>query len=331
MPVFRRPDYTKKVLAAIEAYLPKEWQIYVSVDKAADGTYNQEVIDVFKDSKAILSVADQSGGCNGNVFRALSMAFENKPDAVVCIEDDIEIQPLAGQYLMWALSTFQNDERVRSINLWEPANPPAGNPDKGATMLEAGNFSCWGFATFLREWEGIKANWTTGPDSHETSWDVVLEKYWKSRYEVAPLYALATNIGEYLGTHRGAAQPSRLADWSDPQDFWLDESLTVHPRKKVFVILGAFGDIYMIAKEVPKDSVIACSPEYASIVYELFPHLEVYEIEGVDRNSLDTAVAICHYKYPTHDIILAQQDGSGSDVVKPYRNYQSYQTSRAKL
>ncbi len=107
---------------------------------------------------------------------------------------------------------------------------------------------------------------------------------------------------------------------------YFEESL-----KKVFVILGAFGDIYMVAKEVPEDSIIACSPEYASILYELFPDIEVYEIEGVDRNKLKDAVAICAYKYPTRDIILAQQDGEGTDVVKPYRSYQKYQISRAKL
>lgn len=101
--------------------------------------------------------------------------------------------------------------------------------------------------------------------------------------------------------------------------------------KKVFVILGAFGDIYMVAKEVPEGSIIACSPEYASIVYELFPELEVYEIEGMDRNSLGTAAEICKYKYPEYDVIIAQQDGRGSDVVKPYRNYQKYQVANAKL
>ena len=331
MPVFRRPEYTKQVLEAVEAYLPKEWSIYVSVDRDKNGNANQNVVDVFKDSRAVVNISPLPNGCNNNVFNALSLAWANNPDAVVCIEDDILVQPLSGQYLKWALSTFQNDKKVRSINLWEPANPPIGNPDKNAVMLEANNFSCWGWATWAREWEGIKVNWTTGSDHASTSWDVVLEKYWKNRYEVAPIYSLVTNIGEELGTHRGAAQPSRLANWSEPKYFWLDESLTVHPQKKVFVILGAFGDIYMVAKEVPEDSIIACSPEYASILYELFPDIEVYEIEGVDRNKLKDAMAICAYKYPTRDIILAQQDGEGTDVVKPYRSYEKYQISRAKL
>lgn len=335
MPVFRRPEYTKQVFEAVEAYLPKEWSIYVSVDRDKKGNINQEVVDVFKDSRARVSIAETSGCCNGNVFRALSMAFENKPDAVVCIEDDILISPDAGHYLQWALFTFQNDEMVRSVNLWEPANKPFWPALRTAAldccMLEANHFSCWGWATWAREWDGIKANWTKGSDSHDTSWDVVLEKYWGNRYEVAPYISRATNIGEELGTHRGKAEPSALASIDGPCKYTLNESLTVHPRKKVFVILGAFGDIYMVAKEVPEGSIIACSPEYASIVYELFPELEVYEIEGVDRNKLDDAKAICAYKYPLHDIILVQQDGQGSDVVKPYRNYQAFQVAHAKL
>lgn len=335
MPVFRRPEYTKQVFEAVEAYLPKEWPIYVSVDRDKKGNVNQEVVDVFKESRARVSIAEASGGCNGNVFRALSLAWENNPDAVVCIEDDILISPDSGHYLQWALSTFQNDERVRSVNLWEPANKPFLPPIKMAALdcciLEANNFSCWGWATWAREWEGIKANWTKGSDSHETSWDVVLEKYFKNRYEVAPYISRATNIGEELGTHRGEAIPSVLATIGGPANYQLDESLTVHPQRKVFVILGAFGDIYMVAKEVPEGSIIACSPEYASIVYELFPELEVYEIEGMDRNSLGTAAAICKYKYPEYDVIIAQQDGRGSDVVKPYRNYQKYQVANAKL
>ena len=243
------------------------------------------------------------------------------------------VAPDAFRYIKWAARRYKHDPSYRTIGLWShkdgwaPDKP--WNPSEPTRIMEQSLFSVWGWATWKDRWQEMSDNWTTGPDSHDTSWDVVMLSQLNGRKEVVPSISRAKNIGDVGGTHRGGIHPVVLSSGFDTSGpFWA--AMPDKGKKKVFVILGAFGDIYMVAKEVPDGSVIACSPEYASIVYELFPNLEVYEIEGMDRNNLDTATGICHYKYPTHDIILAQQDGRGSDVVKPFRNYQQYQISRAK-
>lgn len=331
MPVFRRPKYSIQTFDAVLKYLPEDWPIFVSVDRAKDGTVNQDVVNVFNGSRATVSIAEKSGGCNGNVFRALSMAWDSGADAVVCIEDDILLMRDAGAYLQWALETFKDDASVRNVTGWRHLqgwvpHQVRNENEEGRTMLQNQKFTCWLWATWRREWEGMKANWTTGGDDHDTSWDTVMERYWANRYEIAPSVSRATNIGDELGTHCGGETPPALADW-ESAEYWLD----TRKAPRVFVILGAFGDIYMVSKHVPAGSVIACESNYASIVYELFPHLEVYEIDGVSRNDLDTAVSMCAYKYPNHTIVCAQQDGRGQDVVKPFRSYQQFQIARAKF
>jgi hypothetical protein len=135
-------------------------------------------------------------------------------------------------------------------------------------------------------------------------------------------------MGALNGTHQGAVHPTVLASGFDTSGaYWAP--MPDKAKRKVFVVMGAFGDIYMIAKHVPPGSIIATSPHYADIVYELFPDLEVFEVEG-DRNSLPNVAAMCAYKYPTYDIIVAQQDGQGTDVVKPYRSYQKFQEAMAR-
>lgn len=330
MPVCNRPEYTKKALEALKDF---EGLIYASVDLQSDGTINHEVVDVLRLHGVECVAPIEKLGCNGNVKAALDLAWESKPDVVICIEDDVIVTPDAFRYIKWAARRYKHDPAYRTIGLWSHKDgwtpDKKWNPNEPMKVMEQSLFSVWGWATWKDRWQEMSDNWTTGPDVHDTSWDVVMLSQLKGRKEVVPSISRANNIGALNGTHQGALHPVALASGFDTSGaYWTEMPRT---NKKVFVILGAYGDIYMIAKEVPPDSVIACSPEYSSILYELFPHLEVYELEGMDRNSLPTAAWICAYKYPTRDIIVAQQDGSGTEVVKPYRNYQAYQISRCHI
>jgi len=333
MPVCNRPEYTRKALEAIHAMEEWEGLIYASIDCSQDGVVDWRVEDVLSEFGVVKQRAAHKLGCNRNVKAALDLAWESNPDVVICIEDDVIVTPDAFRYIKWAARRYKHDPSYRTIGLWSHKNGWAPdkpwNPSEPTRVMEQSLFSVWGWATWKDRWQEISDDWTTGPDVHDSSWDVVVLAGLNERKEVVPSISRANNIGEIGGTHQGAVHPVVIASGFDTSGpYWTP--LPQPEKKKVFVILGAFGDIYMVAKAVPKGSVIACSPEYASIVYELFPELEVYELQGMDRNTLDTAVGICHYKFPTYDIVLAQQDGKGSDVVKPFRNYQQYQISRAK-
>jgi len=311
MPVCNRPEYTEKALEAIHKMDGWDGIVLASIDRQRDGSINPDVVSALRKYPVVVHPSENKLGCNGNVKAALDLAWESNPDVVICIEDDVIVTPDAFRYIKWAARRYKHDQSIRTIGLWSHKdgwNPTKPWSDSEPTkVMEQSLFSVWGWATWKDRWQEMSDNWTTGPDSHESSWDVVMLSQLNGRKEVVPSISRANNIGELNGTHRGGIHPGVLASGFDTSGpYW---SEIEEKKKKVFVILGAFGDIYMVCKNVPKGSVIATSPEYASIVYELFPELEVYEVEGIDRNNLDTAVGICHYKYPTHDIILAQHEG----------------------
>jgi len=330
MPAFRRPDYTFPAVDRIHAYLPLDWPLFVSVDRDEGGIVNQDIVNMFSGGrwgsrKIIVSIAERAGGCNGNIFRALSMAWEDKPDAVVCIEDDIIISKDSGSYLKWALGKFKDDITVRNITLWrhlKGASHTGGQ--EGRCMLQNKKFTCWGWATWAREWEGIKANWTTGGDETETSWDVVLEQYWGDRFEVAPSISRAVNIGDELGTHRAGERPPALADWHSAE-YWID---TPPKTENVAVISGRNGDLFMVCKHLPPDTWVVCLPEFAPIIGSLFPHLKAFTC-NVKNSHIARLMHIARGRFPNANIFNCQQNGMPMEVQQEFRNYQHFQEAQA--
>jgi len=334
LPVFRRPKYTFAVVDCLHALLPLDWAVYVSIDLNKDGIANEQVVGLFSDGrwgsrKIIISIAEKPGGCNGNVFRALSLAWADSPDAVVCIEDDILVNQAAGSYLIWALEKFKNDPSVRNVALWRHLKgwmPPEKEHknEAGRIMLQNKKFTCWGWATWAREWEGIKANWTTGGDETETSWDVVLEKYWGDRFEVAPSISRAINIGDELGTHRGGERPPALADWHSAE-YWID---TPPKIENVAVISGRNGDLFMVCKHLPPDTWVVCLPEFAPIIGSLFPHLKAFTC-NVKNSHIARLMHIAKGRFPNANIFNCQQNGMPMEVQQEFRNYQHFQEAQA--
>lgn len=99
--------------------------------------------------------------------------------------------------------------------------------------------------------------------------------------------------------------------------------------KDVLVILGRFGDIFMVCKAHAEPAIIACLPEYASIVYELFPHHEVFQLPSMPKNNPIYAACVAEQTFPEHRILVPQLDGFPNERCKPYRSYQSYQMHHA--
>jgi len=98
---------------------------------------------------------------------------------------------------------------------------------------------------------------------------------------------------------------------------------------KVYVILGRFGDVYMVCKSIPKDGIIFVSSQFKSIVSELFPHLKIFEINK--RNSgISEALELAKIRFPEAKIIPCQQNGMPLSAQREFRNYQSYQEFQAR-
>ena len=99
--------------------------------------------------------------------------------------------------------------------------------------------------------------------------------------------------------------------------------------KKILVVLGRFGDIYMAVKMLKEPCIIACAAEFSQIVYELFPQHEVLIMENIPKYNPRMAVHSCKSKYPGYKVVAAQQDGTTLPEYIGFRNFQAYQEYHA--
>lgn len=93
----------------------------------------------------------------------------------------------------------------------------------------------------------------------------------------------------------------------------------------IYLVLGRFGDIYMVCKVLKSPSLIACLEEFSSIVDELFPQHKCIKLNGIPRNSPYAAMEILSLSHPNHNIIICQQDGTPIESMKRFRTFQTYQ------
>lgn len=80
----------------------------------------------------------------------------------------------------------------------------------------------------------------------------------------------------------------------------------------------------MVCREITTPAIVVCSKEFSSIVKELFPEIEVDEID-LCANDLASAYSYAAFKYPNRKIIIAQQNGTKKELMLPFRNYQKFQ------
>lgn len=104
-------------------------------------------------------------------------------------------------------------------------------------------------------------------------------------------------------------------------------SFSPYQKQKAYIILGRFGDIYMVCRELKDPSLIACLPEFASIVEELFPQHILFKLPPIPKNNPIMAAQIVEMAFPDYKIIVPQLDGLPPESCLPFRSYQSYQIS----
>lgn len=219
---WRRPEYSQKSLEYLSrCHGIAEYTVLMHIDGKPDPKVLEECERFSKvpDQYSIVQHPNH-GGCNGNTFAALSSGFELS-DYVIHLEDDILISRDGLQYFEWA-SQFENDPKIFTTGIWRNNNgwlPEQKRPwIPGHERLADFNpgFAVWGWATWKNRWIEMKAGWTKG-DDHFASWDETLSKNVRgNRCSLLPYISRANNIGEHLGTHRGAAW---LSHWADSPGF----------------------------------------------------------------------------------------------------------------
>lgn len=340
---YNRPEYSQRSIAAIfgaKGFTPEKYRIFCAMDCHADGSYNKEVYNIYKFFGVLPDVAEKKRGCNYNVKQALELAWDDSPDFVIMIEDDIVISDDALEYIEWAAEKYKDDPSVRSIGLWGHddgiGNPgsPVSEKDYGMAMRQ-NYFTCWGWGTWRDRYDEMNETWTTGDDSHDTSWDVIVSSHLGERVEILPAISRAYNCGEHGGTHRGRAWPglvaSGLVDPDNEIEYWEHKLSPLDKEWPVYVILGRFGDIYMVCKQLKQPSIICCMTQFAQIVYDLFPQHKVFELGGEYSGEPKIAAIMAKTKYPTKKVIICQQDGQDQKLVLPFRSFQAFQEYYAQL
>jgi hypothetical protein len=337
---YNRPEYSRRSLAAIfgaKGFSVEKYKIFCVIDCYEDGSYNQEVYDVYATFGIATFVVKEKHGCNYTIKKALESAWKDGPDFVLMIEDDIIISDDAFEYIEWAAERYKDDPSVRTIGLWGHDNQPSIpiSPKDYGKVMRQNYFTCWGWGTWKDRWEEMNHTWTTGDDSHNTSWDVIVSSHLGERVEILPVISRAYNCGENNGTHRGRAWPglvaSGLVDPDGEINYWEQSVPKKDEEWPVYVILGRFGDIYMVCRQLKQPSIICCMSRFSKIVYELFPQHKVFEVPASSDADPVRAESICQNKWPNKKITLCQQDGQDPKLVLPFRNFQAFQEYHAQL
>jgi glycosyltransferase involved in cell wall biosynthesis len=338
---YNRPEYLQRCLAAIFGMKGIEaikTPICVAVDKLPDGTYNEAVLAVAKRFECPLILSEAKQGCNGTIKSALVHAWSGNPDFVLLIEDDIIVSPDALMYVQWAAKEYKDDPSVRTIGLWghNKGYQPwqALSPKEAGKVMRQQYFTCWGWGTWRSRWEEMLQTWTTGDDSHDTSWDVIMSSHLNGRDEILPSIARAYNCGEIGGTHRGRAWPGAtsagLVDPDGPLEFWEYKPAKMDEEWPVYVILGRMGDIYMVARALKQPSIIACLQRFSAIM-RLFPQHKVIHIDEEHEHNLPNAETSVRMRHPNKKVITCQQNGQDPKLMAHFRNYQAFQEHYASF
>lgn len=156
--VYRRPDLTKKALAAIASAKPSRMFI------VADGPKNdeeaqmcQEVISVVKDGidwdcEVEWNVAEKNMGLANRVGSGISWAFTQCNRAIV-LEDDCIPAPGFFRWMAEMLEKYQDESRVMVVT----GDNFQGGIQRGDASYYFSAFPhCWGWATWADRWESYQ-------------------------------------------------------------------------------------------------------------------------------------------------------------------------------
>jgi hypothetical protein len=99
-------------------------------------------------------------------------------------------------------------------------------------------------------------------------------------------------------------------------------------RPTIRLILGRYGDVFQVASKMPKTDILACNRKFSQIAKELFPDIELIEL---DEDDLAKAYQILKHQYGQHRIVACQQNGQTEEATLPFRSYQSFQEYYASV
>ena len=212
--IFRRPDLTARVFAAIRQAQPNKLLI------VADGPRNEAETLLCQQARAVTecidwdcdvlrNYSDVNLGCRQRVSSGLDWAFEQVEEAIVLEDDCLPHSSFFG-YCQELLERYRDDDRIWCIS---------GNNFQDARWRGDGSYyfsnynHIWGWASWRKAWQNYDrdlASWQTFRDGRylESILDSSLEvQYWQGIFD--RMYSLGEpNTWDYAWTltcwqHRG--------------------------------------------------------------------------------------------------------------------------------
>jgi hypothetical protein len=153
--VFRRPDVTQAVWAAIRAANPA--RVYVACDGPRPGREGeadqvQRVRDLIDGDSKGLDIRrlyhPTNLGCGRGVSTAISWFFEHEPEGII-LEDDCLPDPSFFPYCAELLERYRNDTNVMQVAGYNPLGAPQAWPFDYVFTQYGWQ---WGWATWRRAW-----------------------------------------------------------------------------------------------------------------------------------------------------------------------------------
>lgn len=234
MTAWRRPDYTKQVLASLASCQDiGNWILFPKVEPGYD-----EVIALFKAWRASeihLVINKKRLGLNRNTHSALMHAKETQADIITHIEDDTVLSPDALRYYKWAAKKVLKHDHAQKIIFISGYNRPRSRPSlmqsHGCDIRTA--WTPWGWAIDQLRLQWVLSRWSFSNNKCFTC--SFNRKFHRSKYrsqfkEIFPRLSRIQNIGCRLGTNRpynsNRHQVRWVADGSEQGAFHLEASPT---------------------------------------------------------------------------------------------------------
>lgn len=203
MTAYRRPDYTRQVLAALaRCHGIADWLLLPHVEPG-----NDDVIAAFEQWQACESrpvINPERLGLNRNTNAAVERAIRLRADVAVHLEDDTVPAPDALHYFDWAVKTILAPNRKSSdghqimlaSGYHKPANSPAAN-ETFACKSDRPVWTPWGWAVDRTRLVWIHSRWCfRNPKCFTCRFKAT---YRATRREVYPLLSRIQNIGYEMG------------------------------------------------------------------------------------------------------------------------------------
>lgn len=207
MTAWKRPEYTRQVIRALEACDGSEdVQLYAHVEPG-----NDEVQSILIGSRLLkdLTVNPSVLGIPRNTYNALEHGFKHA-GYVIHMEDDTVPSQDFLTFHKWAAETYRDDKDVFNVTGYNRVEElPA--PEHYGDVKRREWFTCWGWGTWIDRWEEIAKYWSN--DNPGFAWHVNLGIR-LNRVEVHPLLSRVQNIGDLDGVHRDGENADKLEVWA---------------------------------------------------------------------------------------------------------------------